>query len=151
MNNIKLLSFYDEDFETVKYIRTTVFIEEQGAIAEEEFDEYDKISTFAILYDNDCAVGTARFVLTEQGYKIGRIALLKNGRGKGYGADIVRFVVQKVFEQGADFVLVDSQNYAVPFYEKIGFKVIGREIVDRGLAHIPMRIEKGEFCYGKDE
>lgn len=150
MNNIKLISYSDREFELVRAIRKTVFIEEQGAIADEEFDEYDRNATFALLYDSASAVGTARYVMTDTGCKIGRIALLRECRGRGYGADIVRFVVQKVFEQGESFVLVDAQNYAVPFYEKLGFKVTGNEIIDRGLPHIPMKLEK-EFYYGKDE
>ena len=55
-----------------------------------------------------------------------------------YGADIVKAVTDRAFDMCADKVLVDAQNYAVPFYEKLGFKVIGAEITDRGLPHIPM-------------
>ncbi len=149
MNNIKLISYCDRDFNLVRAIRKAVFIEEQGAAKDEEFDDYDRNSIFALLYDNEKAVGTARYVMTDEGCKIGRIALLKEYRGRGYGAAIVRFAVENVFEQGESFVLVDAQSYAVPFYEKLGFKVTGNEFIDRGLPHIPMKLEK-EFYYGKD-
>lgn len=135
------IDFFDSsaaEFEIVKAIRTCVFTNEQGADADNEFDEYDKTSLFALLYEDDKPVGTARIAETAAGIKIGRIAILKECRGKGYGADIVKAVTDRAFDMGADKVLVDAQNYAVPFYEKLGFKVIGAEITDRGLPHIPM-------------
>lgn len=135
------IDFFDSsaaEFEFVKSIRTCVFTNEQGADADSEFDEYDSTSLFALLYDENEPVGTARITKTAAGFKIGRIAILKSCRGKGYGADIVSAVTDKAFEMGADKVFVDAQNYAVPFYEKLGFRVIGAEITDRGLPHIPM-------------
>lgn len=135
------IDFFDSsaaEFEIVKAIRTCVFTNEQGADADNEFDEYDKTSLFALFYEGDKPVGTARIAETAAGIKIGRIAILKECRGKGYGADIVKAVTDRAFDMGADKVLVDAQNYAVPFYEKLGFKVIGAEITDRGLPHIPM-------------
>ena len=135
------IDFFDSsaaEFEIVKAIRTCVFTNEQGADADNEFDEYDKTSLFALLYEGDKPVGTARIAETAAGIKIGRIAILKECRGKGYGTDIVKAVTDRAFDMGADKVLVDAQNYAVPFYEKLGFKVIGAEITDRGLPHIPM-------------
>lgn len=146
--NIKFIGYNHPDFELVKGIRTAVFTKEQGADALGEFDEYDIKSQFALLYENGNAVGTARIAHTDKGVKIGRIAILKSERGKGYGAVIVNAVTERAFQQGADRVFVDAQNYAVPFYEKLGFTVIGTEITDRGLPHIPMCISKENF-YGK--
>lgn len=149
MIEIKFITSRDEDFSVVKKIRTAVFTNEQGADGKSEFDKYDETADFALLWENGKAVATARVALTEKGYKIGRIAVLKECRGKGYGAKIVKAVVKKAVEKGADKVFVDAQNYAVPFYEKLGFIVIGDEITDRGLPHIPMMSE-GEN-YGKEK
>lgn len=140
MDSIKFIGFNDAEFEYVKAIRTEVFTEEQGANASEEFDAYDKTAVFALLYDKDKAVATARLAQTDNGFKIGRIAVLKQYRGKGLGAVIVRAVCEKAAREGAKTVFVDAQNYAVPFYEKLGFNVIGNQIFDRGLPHIPMRL-----------
>lgn len=147
MYNIKFITSDADEFENVKSIRTTVFTNEQGADALTEFDELDSTSDFALLYEGENAVATARVVKTDKGYKIGRIAVLSKCRGKGYGDIIVRAVTEKAFSYGTENVYVDAQNYAVPFYEKIGFSVIGDEIIDRGLPHIPMRIEKENY-YG---
>lgn len=148
MYNIKFINHNDSDFSKVKMIRTAVFTREQGADADGEFDCYDDGAVFALLYDGNEAVATARVVVTDKGYKIGRIAVLKQYRGKGLGSAVVRAVTQSAFDKGAQRVFVDAQNYAVPFYEKMGFKVSGSEITDRGLPHIPMTLEKGDY-HGK--
>ncbi|MDD6728770.1 MAG: GNAT family N-acetyltransferase [Eubacteriales bacterium] len=148
MMNIKYISSGDEDFSLVKSIRTEVFTMEQGADAKGEFDKYDlpeSDSLYALLFEDNEALATARLALTDKGYKIGRIAVKKSQRGKGLGEKIVRAVCDKAFEKGADTVLVDAQNYAVPFYEKFGFEVIGDEIFDRGLPHMPMSLDKNNY------
>ena len=91
------------------------------------------------------AVATARISEIPKGLKIGRIAVLKDYRGKRYGAQIVNAVVAKSIEAGADRVYVDAQNHAVNFYEKLGFRICGTELIDRGIAHTPMCIDKGDF------
>ncbi|MGN0521663.1 MAG: GNAT family N-acetyltransferase [Eubacterium sp.] len=145
MINIKYVTPNDSEFLFVKEIRKTVFLDEQGADSEQEFDSFDNnegSALFVLLYDENVPVATARLANTEKGLKLGRVAILKPYRGKGFGSIIVRMLVEKAFEIGADKVFVDAQTHAVPFYEKIGFKVTGTQITDRGLAHIPMSISR---------
>ncbi|MGN1329365.1 MAG: GNAT family N-acetyltransferase [Eubacterium sp.] len=148
MSKIVFITSDCDDFQLVKNIRTSVFTIEQGAEAQTEFDSYDekgKGTLYVLLYDGENIAATSRLAKTEKGYKIGRIAVLKEYRGKGYGDRIVRAVIEKAFEKGAETVLVDAQNYAVPFYEKFGFKVIGSQIFDRGLPHMPMSLDKNNY------
>lgn len=144
-NSIKYLRYDDNDFAYVRALRKAVFIDEQGAISNEEFDEYDRNALFILILNANRHIATARIADTSKGVKIGRIAVDKNERGSGYGSLIVNTAVEKAIELGADEVYVDAQNYAIPFYEKLGFRVIGSEIIDRGLVHTPMKILKGEF------
>lgn len=141
MIDIKYISCCDSEFEFIKQIRKKVFIAEQGAYANEEFDSFDddKNTVFALLYYDNKPAGTARLVKTDDGCKIGRIAILKEYRGMGFGKTLVCALVEKAFICEKK-VFVDAQNHAVDFYKKIGFKIIGDEIIDRGLPHIPMCI-----------
>ncbi|MFR5875194.1 MAG: GNAT family N-acetyltransferase [Eubacterium sp.] len=139
---IKFIKFSDPEFESVMIIRNTVFEQEQGAIAEQEIDEYDKSdeTRYAIIYDGCEPVATGRIAQTPNGFKIGRIAVLKSQRGKGLGSVLVNALCDKAIETGAEYICVDSQLHAVGFYEKHGFKVVSDdEIIDRGIRHLPMR------------
>lgn len=148
MSRITFITSDSDDFQLVRDIRKSVFTAEQGADSNTEFDFYDEKgedTLYALLYDGERIVATSRLALTEKGFKIGRIAVLKDYRGKGYGDKIVRAVIEKAFEKGAEAVLVDAQNYAVPFYQKFGFKIIGSQIFDRGLPHMPMCLDKNNY------
>lgn len=145
MFKIILITADNDNFQLVKNIRTAVFTNEQGADKKQEFDCFDEVgasAVFALLFDEENPAGTARLVLNENGYKIGRVAVLKDFRGRRYGDVLVRTLLEKAFSMGADEIFVDAQNHAVAFYEKIGFKIIGGEITDRGLKHIQMSIKK---------
>lgn len=129
-------------FEDVMKIRNTVFELEQGAIAEEELDEYDKnpSTVYALVYNDDVPVATGRIAQTHSGFKIGRIAVLKSQRGQGTGALLVNSLCERAYELGANGICVDAQLHAVPFYEKLGFNSItNKTIIDRGIEHLPMR------------
>lgn len=141
---IKYLRYDDEAFADVRALREAVFINEQGAVAEEEFDAYDKSALFILLLRDSCPVATARIAKTPAGFKIGRIVVDKSERGSGYGALVVNTAVEKAVALGAEEVLVDAQTHAVSFYEKLGFRIIGSELMDRGLVHIPMRRDFNE-------
>jgi predicted GNAT family N-acyltransferase len=139
---IKLFKPNDSEFAQVMDIRTTVFENEQGAIASEEIDCYDSDSNtvYALVYDGEKPVATGRIAKTPKGFKIGRIAVLKNQRGKGTGKVLVTFLCDEAFEMGASIIFVDAQLHAVEFYKKLGFEPTGDEkIIDRGIEHLPMR------------
>ena len=84
MAKVKFVLYSDPDFMLVKSIRMQVFMNEQNIKGEEEFDELDKRSLFALLFDGNSAVATARISEIPKGLKIGRIAVLKDYRGWRY-------------------------------------------------------------------
>lgn len=143
--SVDFFDFGDSRFQYVKDIRINVFSREQGVNLSEEFDSLDSSAKFALLYLDGKPAATARIAATDKGVKIGRIAVLKKYRGTGLGRAVVSAVTNKAFDDGASRVLVDSQNYAVGFYQKLGFSVIGEEVTDRGLPHIPMAVTKDDF------
>ncbi len=142
----------DERYSMVKQIRTDVFTNEQKASADNEFDRYDRIgelTLYALVYNDQKAIATGRIAVTDKGYKIGRIAVLKSSRGIGAGAFLVKSLIKKCVESGDGNIYVDAQLHAVKFYEKLGFKVISqKQITDRSIAHLPMKFDKKEYNYG---
>ena len=145
-------SFLD-DLTEVYEIRREVFIEEQHKTEQEEFDEYDKEAIFCIVYEENKndeeknPVGTGRLVRLKNGlFKIGRIAVKKEYRGKQYGDMLVKMLVNKAFMCGATEVYVGAQVNAKGFYEKIGFKVYGEIYMEANIPHLEMLLKKEDLC-----
>jgi len=120
------------------YVRDLVFTQEQGFPAEIDIDDYDKIAWQCILYKGDAAIGTARLIPQDNAGKIGRVAILKEFRGLGLGFKIMGSILNQAEKLSYESLNLSAQVYAVPFYEKLGFSVVGDEYLEDGEPHINM-------------
>ena len=122
-------------------IRQKVFVEEQGF--QEEFDDIDETATHLLVFDGGKAVATCRFFFSRKlnGYLVGRIAVLKEYRGKKIGALMMEKTKECLQELGTNGVFLHAQTHAIGFYEKQGFVSLGIEDEEEGHAHLWMKRE----------
>lgn len=126
-------------------IRKKVFIEEQGVDESIERDDYDLMCAHVIVYEDKKPVGTGRIIHKEGKALIGRIAVLKEYRGKKYGDLIVRKLVDYGFRNGEETIEVHAQLQVLNFYEGIGFIAYGEEYYESSILHRSMVITKDAF------
>jgi len=117
-------------------IRLVVFVEEQGVPAELEMDEMDAKCIHALAFDDSRAVGTGR--LLPDGH-IGRLAVLKEFRGKGAGGALLAKLLEAAKSRGDREVVLSAQVHAVPFYQAYGFELFGEVYEEAGIPHRDMR------------
>lgn len=124
---------------TLRNIRTTVFILEQQVPVDLEWDEFDIISTHFLVFNNHGeAVGTGR--LLPDGH-IGRMAVLKEWRGKGYGSAMLKKILEELRRRQMQKAMLNAQINAVKFYEKFGFQQVSAEkFFEAGIPHVKMMI-----------
>ena len=121
-------------------IRKAVFVQEQAVPLELEMDEYDDIAAHFLLRDAAGApLATARLLDKHGLAKIGRVAVVQEARGRGLGLLLMQFVVGEAQRRGFTEAVLDSQTYAIPFYERLGFTAEGDEFDDAGIPHFLMR------------
>ena len=121
-------------------IRKAVFVEEQAVPLELEMDEYDDVAVHFLMRDAEgTPLATARLLDKHGLAKIGRVAVLKDARGLGLGLTLMQFVVNEARRRGFTEAVLDSQTYAIPFYERLGFMAEGEEFDDAGIPHFLMR------------
>ncbi|MDO9470128.1 MAG: GNAT family N-acetyltransferase [Nitrosomonas sp.] len=134
-HSVHIVSWEDESL-TLRDIRTEVFINEQQVPEAMEWDEFDVISTHVLARNFDgLPVGTAR--LLPDGH-IGRMAVLKGWRSKGYGCAMLQKLLEELSNRHEQKVMLNAQTSAVKFYEKFGFKVSGEEFWEAGILHVKM-------------
>lgn len=104
-----------------------------------EFDDHDKTCDHLLLTVDGTPAATARVFMTdEQTAKIGRLAVLKEYRGQHLGAELIKELKKRSKALGAKKIYVSAQAYAVPFYEKYGFRAYGNEYLDIHIPHMDM-------------
>ena len=128
-----------EEFDQCFRIRTTVFVEEQEVPLELEMDEYDAVATHFLLCDGETPLATARLVDKHGLAKIGRVAVLKEARGRGLGLLLMQAVIDEAKHRRFTESVLDAQTYAVPFYARLGYVAEGEEFDDAGIPHLLMR------------
>ncbi len=117
-------------------IRFAVFVEEQEVPAEMELDDNDAVSLHVVAREGARAVGTGR--LLPDGH-IGRMAVLRDARGRGVGAAMLVRLMEAARERGDREVVLEAQTHALGFYRKHGFIEEGSEYLDAGIPHRGMR------------
>ena len=117
-------------------IRQKVFIEEQGVPQDLELDEFDLTAWHALAFWRDQCIGTGRLVeVGKNAGQIGRMAVLADFRGQGFGTAILMKLIDQAAAQGISTLTLHSQVYAIPFYEKFGFIAQGPIYEEAGIPH----------------
>jgi predicted GNAT family N-acyltransferase len=122
-------------------VRTKVFVEEQGF--KNEFDEVDGSALHLVAFEDGTPIGTCRLFSSDERecLVLGRLAVLKAGRGKGVGQALVRACEKRALEQGKHRIELLAQVRAKGFYEKLGFHALDERCDDEGCPHVWMRID----------
>lgn len=134
------ISIYDHFPNEAKVIRETVFIKEQGFL--EEFDETDQEAAHLVLYNEDeTAIATCRIFWNQSmnAYTLGRLAVMKEYRGKNIGSLMLKEAEKYVRREGGKELTLHAQYRAADFYKKAGFIAFGEIEDDQGCPHIWMR------------
>lgn len=124
--------------ENAKLIRETVFIKEQGF--KEEFDIVDLTATHIVIYSDGKPAAVGRYFNEGNSptYHIGRVAVMKEYRGLGYGKGIMDIAEKHIKAEGGEKIEVSAQLQAKPFYEKCGYTAVGDIYYDEHCKHILM-------------
>jgi predicted GNAT family N-acyltransferase len=117
-------------------VRERVFIEEQSVPADIERDTHDATSRHVVAFGPDNApIGTGR--LLPDGH-IGRMAVLKEWRGKGVGAALFERLLAMASAAGIRTIQLNAQTQAAGFYTRFGFAIRGPEFIEAGIPHVTM-------------
>lgn len=124
------------------FIRTKVFIAEQGISVDDEFDTDERLFTTFVLYHQQKPIGTIRYKYDDKTRTahIGRIAVIKSERSQGYGSLLIKYVETLLRQKYGDLTaLIGGQAYLKNYYEKLGYKRISDEYLDAGIVHFEFK------------
>lgn len=118
-------------------IRQKVFVEEQGF--RDEFDDTDAAAFHVVFFENGHAAATGRlFGDPAASMHIGRVAVLKEYRGRSLGSLVITTLEKKACDLGCLTVELSAQTRVRAFYEKLGYTAEGDEYLDESCPHIKM-------------
>lgn len=135
----KVFKGKDRFFKDAEYIRTMVFVEEQGVSKDIEMDDLDNEAIHVVMYNENLPVATGRIIEIESKvYKIGRVAVLKEFRGQKLGHKIMDKLIDTCKERGFKKIKLNAQIRAKDFYKSLGFTEEGEVFLEANIEHIAM-------------
>ncbi|MCM3619636.1 GNAT family N-acetyltransferase [Sutcliffiella horikoshii] len=131
------------DLSVAFHIRKEVFVEEQGVLLEDEFDEFDTLEgqglcEHILVYYNEKPVGTGRIRIVDGLGKLERICILKPYRKFGLGKVIIKALEEIAEEKEVSKVKLHGQTQAEGFYQKLGYRTSSNIFMEDGIPHILM-------------
>lgn len=125
-------------------LRSSVFVVEQNCVYLDA-DSIDLNAYHVYLKDGETIVAYLRVIdkgLRMEEVSIGRVISLK--RRKGFGTKVMLEGIRVAKEKfGAKKIKIGAQEYAVPFYESVGFKVLPNgNYIEDGQPHVYMLYEE---------
>lgn len=130
-------------------VRWEVFVREQGVPVVLEVDARDfrpDVVHLVALDASGRALGVVRVIPDGGGhFHLGRLAVRREARGRGIGAELVRAVHALLLAQAGTWagpgpvVVLDAQVQAIGFYEALGYtRTPGEVFLDAGIEHVTM-------------
>lgn len=141
--NYRQLNTVKEFIDAIR-LRVDVFILEQKCPPGWEPDELDKESEQYIALVDGKVVATARLREEPKGaYKIERMVVKKEYRGKGIGEGLTKYIVSEAKKRKPTKIWMEAQAYAKKFYEKCVFKAVSDEYDqwNLGIPHFEMELQ----------
>ena len=129
-------AIWTNDSDLLIEVRSNVFTEEQGVSRDIDCDGRDpECIHFLAETDSGNPIGSAR--LHNDG-KVGRVAVLKEWRRYGVGAEIMKNLILRAESLGMVQTYLHSQVAVVGFYEFLGYIKEGPNFDEAGIPHVLM-------------
>lgn len=151
---IKVVSWSDAK-SALSNIRQRVFVEEQQVPSDLEWDSNDATAVHFLGKEGNRPIACAR--LLDDG-KLGRVAVLADYRGHGWGNRLIRAAEEYLKEHRQSRLYLDAQASAYQFYFESGFRPDQEMFWDANIPHIRMHkvvnrpaSASQQYLLGKDE
>lgn len=119
-------------------LRERIFCGEQGVSFEADQDGRDPEATHIVAVEDGIVIGTCRLLFRGQVARLGRLAVERDRRGDGVGAEILGEAGRIASEAGSESIALHAQTYALPLYERAGYEPYGPAFVEEGIEHVAM-------------
>ncbi|WP_338552365.1 GNAT family N-acetyltransferase [Paenibacillus sp. KS-LC4] len=127
-----------KDRDAVFEVRRSVFVDEQGVPAANEYDEFEDTAQHLLALSDTVPVGAGRIRVVDGIAKLERICILADYRKLGIGKIIVDAMEQAAASQGLTAAKLNAQTHAEGFYSKLGYHTVSDIFYEEDMPHVTM-------------
>jgi len=140
---IKQIAFGDEDYKKEIELRYKVLRQPLGLNYTQEQLDAEKDEFHFASFDGEKLVGCLLMkAIDTKEIKMRQVAVDELYQGKGVDKALVLFSEKFASENGFSLITLHARKTAIPFYEKLGYQVVGEEFLEVAQPHFKMKKEK---------
>ena len=121
-----------------RVLRGKVLREPLGLGPEVEFFPNEHQSVHILALDRDEVVGCVLFHQQGEEGKLYQMAVLPEYRGRGIGVRLVETLEELAVSLGVTKIFLHGRHYAVSYYERLGYEVVGDSFIEVTIEHFRM-------------
>ncbi len=136
---IKQIAFGGEEYKKEVELRYKILRQPLGLNYTQEQLDAEKDEFHFTAFDGEKLIGCLLMkAIDNEEIKMRQVAVDEDYQGKGVGKALVLFSEKFASKNGFKLITLHARKTAVPFYERLGYNIIGDEFVEVTLPHYKM-------------
>ena len=139
MYQIKIFDFHSQEYTKALNLRDRVLRQPLGLEFTTEELKKDEYDTHFGLFKDDIIQACLILTKNENGrMKMRQVAVDERLQGNGLGKELSLAAEKYAWQQGFNIMFCNARKTAVPFYQKLGYHVVGSEFIEVNIPHYLM-------------
>ena len=139
---LKIIDHGTKEYEQMVKLRDDILRKPLGLKFTPEELESEKSNLLMVAYEDEQMLGCC--MLVQEGpetVRLRQMAVLNDLQGKGIGKALMQFAENLARDRGYKKITMHARQNALGFYEKMGYKKVGKEFQEITIPHFVMEKE----------
>lgn len=139
---LKIIDYGSKEYAQMVDLRTQILRKPLGLTFSNEDLEKEKDNLLIAAYEDDEMLGCCMLIQTTPNtVQLRQMAVKAGLQGKGIGRVLMQFAENIARDRGNKKIFMHARKSAAGFYEKLGYKVVGKEFLELNIPHYNMEKE----------
>jgi ribosomal protein S18 acetylase RimI-like enzyme len=136
---LKIIDYGSKEYKQMVDLRTQILRKPLGLSFSEEDLQKEKDNLLIAAYEDDVMLGCCMLIqVTPDTVQLRQMAVKAGLQGKGIGRVLMQFAENIARDRGNKKIFMHARKSAVGFYEKLGYKISGKEFTELNIPHYKM-------------
>jgi predicted GNAT family N-acyltransferase len=139
---LKIIDYGTDEYQQMLKLRDMVLRKPLGLGFSADELEKEKSNLLIAAYEDKQMLGCCMLVEEEpQTVRLRQMAVINDLQGKGIGKALMTFAENLAHDRGYKKITMHARKNALGFYEKMGYKKVGKEFLELTIPHYMMEKE----------
>ena len=136
---LKIIDFGSKEYKQMVDLRTQVLRKPLGLSFSKEDLEKEKDNLLIAAYEDDEMLGCCMLIqVAPNTVQLRQMAVKAGLQGKGIGRVLMQFAENIARDRGNKKIFMHARKTAAGFYEKLGYRIAGKEFTELNIPHYNM-------------